>query len=370
MKWPVAVALFVGSVGIVLVPTRPALAQVAIVPAASYTQGVPVNKTNKPLVQAFSVYNATTKKYVTLTASVVIPPIMPAMKGPPPVPAETPAEASQRKAMALVDALNMQITNAINLGTLPAGTPMFSITTQPATLPAFNAFGQPVDARGIPIAISGNPQAQIPNRLAGFAIVQLPAGNTYVAKGSSDPTGEPKTAGGPGGGVGPIPPPPPPRMGSMGGGGASMGDAEGGDPISFGFFDTEGLNANCMPSVPNDLASLPLLSSLGCPGDYIATIDTTPGEDDENALSALAEAFDADFESQGFTASYNPATDLLTLDQPLLGYSEVYAGDLDPGLNFYAQAPIPEPSSVLFLGAGLIGLRILRQRARGHSSHW
>ncbi len=98
---------------------------------------------------------------------------------------------------------------------------------------------------------------------------------------------------------------------SMGGSGSSMGFSTGVDPtgaqsvVAFGFFEPDGLT-NCTPLVPTD-----------CPGVDIATISPGIGETDAQILGDLALQFNSLFGPEGHTASYDPVTDTLQLDQPL-----------------------------------------------------
>src|SRR5579875_3664265 len=217
---------------------------------------------------------------------------------------------------------------------------------------AVDLFGRPLNAFGQPTPPFPGPQAMVPNRLAGFAIVTIPGMTAIgtVAQGYRNRTLEPgggnfmQGGGGGGGGGG--------SRGSMGGGGAMSGDATGDDAsgtgpssVSFGLYDPQGLDANCNSSP--DLTSLPL-----CPGDFIATVNPTAGENDGQVLSALANAFNHDFGTLGLSASYDPLTDLLSLDQPLNFPNMLLVDNSDPGLELDpVQVAIPEPASILLLAA-------------------
>ena len=340
MSMRIAAAVITASFGALLVSMHTAQAQGM---NYVYTQAVPRQSGTDVLV--FFI------KGVKLTAPAVVTKVA----------TDTPAQASQRKAKEWVDAINKAIAGAILAGKLPAGTPMATIATQPAMVGAVDLFGRPLNAFGQPTPPFPGPQAMVPNRLAGFAIVTIPGMTAIgtVAQGYRNRTLEPGGGnfmqGGGGGG----------SRGSMGGGGAMSGDATGDDAsgtgpssVSFGLYDPQGLDANCNSSP--DLTSLPL-----CPGDFIATVNPTAGENDGQVLSALANAFNHDFGTLGLSASYDPLTDLLSLDQPLNFPNMLLVDNSDPGLELDpVQVAIPEPASILLLGAGLIGLGVLLRRAR------
>lgn len=281
---------------------------------------------------------------------------------------ETLAQASQRKAQALVGALNTQITAAIAAGTLPANTAMATLGTAPATVQAVDRFGNLLflDAFGRPTQVNTGVPFMIANNMAGFGVVSVqnmtqlgddpknPPKNPKDR--AQDPTGEIAV-----GNFRPVPMNGNSR-GALDGTGAGSGVAMGKDvngapsAISFGVFALQGQDAACAPAMP---------PTTSCPGDFIATINPTPGEDDEQVLSALAAQFDGLFSTDGLTATYDPATDSLALDQALTPFESLFAQNTDPGLDLDSfLAVVPEPASFALLGASLVTLAVCRRRFR------
>jgi hypothetical protein len=93
--------------------------------------------------------------------------------------------------------------------------------------------------------------------------------------------------------------------------------------------------------------------------------------DDEQVLTDLEELFNADFGADGYTATYDPLTDTLSVDQALPSVDFTWSADSDTGLfvedsmNTY---PATEPGSPLLLGTGLACLAaIVRRRPAPHT---
>jgi len=138
---------------------------------------------------------------------------------------------------------------------------------------------------------------------------------------------------------------------SFGGLGSDTGSATGLDPsnnpsvVGFGFID--------------------LTSST--PIDYIAAFQPLAGMTDADVLTYLALLFTQDFGTSGFTASYDPLTDRLSIDQALPSVDVTWSADSDTGLFLDdAVSTIPEPGSLVMLGTGLVGwvvLEVGRRRA-------
>lgn len=346
-----------------------ALAQVPVVPASDNPVGVPIKPATMkmPLVQGFQIYNPKTKKYVSLFAR--INDLAAIMKGA--MPPETKAEASQRKAQAVADAMNKAIASAILAGKLPAGTPMITVGTAPAMVGATNLLGQPINAKGQPIPPFPGPQKMVPNAIAGYGVLQFPAGTLFATSPSNrDPTGEPRTGaatGMPAGNRGT------PASGGMYGPRGSLdGPATGDDGtgtktpsvVAFGIYEPQALDTGCpaFSSDPGDLAALALPAARSCTGNFIVSVNPTAGENDEQVLSTLAAEFNTDFSADGLSATFNLGSDTLLLDQPIYGPVSLFVENTDSGLDFEPiLGSIPEPSSALLLAAALAGLGVLRR---------
>jgi hypothetical protein len=279
---------------------------------------------------------------------------------------ETLAQASQRKGQALVTAVNNQIAAAIANGTLPANQAMATLAAAPATIQAADRFGNLLylDRFGRPTPVNTGVPYIINNNLAGYGVVSVP-NVTQLGDDpkkppknprdrAQDPTGEiaagnfkPVINNGGGTGV----------QGAMLGTGATQGAATGRDAtgaassVSFGVFDAQGQDAACAPTLP---------PASRCPGDFIATINPVSGENDGQVLGDLASLFNSLFSVDGLTASYDPLTDALFLDQALTPFEMLFTQNTDPGLELDAFLGVPEPATILVLGGGLIMLIAVR----------
>ena len=147
----------------------------------------------------------------------------------------------------------------------------------------------------------------------------------------------------------------------MGGAGAGTGLSTGVDPlgassfVSFGVFDPRGLDAGCQPDFP---PASPL-----CPGEFIATLFPSAGSTDSQILSGLASLFNSLYTSFGYTATYDPFTDLLSLDKPIGNYETLFTQNTDSGLELDPVVEIvtPEPVSVVLVVTGLLVIGLARR---------
>jgi hypothetical protein len=237
---------------------------------------------------------------------------------------ETAVQASARKAAAVQAAINAAIT----AGTLPGVT----VAVKQAMVPGVVGY----TARGQPII----------GLVPGMSWVQITGVTKAVTVGKGDPT---KEAGGggnwqPGGGG----PPPPSMKPSMSGSGSSSGLSTGEDPmgdpsvVGFGFYD------------PTETD----------PTLFIAALTPTPGEDDEEVMENLADIFNEDYSSDGYTVTYDASDDTLSLDQSIPNQDLMWFSDSDTGLAFSGDDEVvaPEPASLILLGTGLLLLAGLRDR--------
>jgi hypothetical protein len=265
---------------------------------------------------------------------------------------ETPAQASQRKAAAIVAEINKGITAAIANGQLPAGTAMATVATQPATVPNVDKNGNP---------IPGQPATK-PNAIVGYGTIVLPNFTGFgdpkdFNKDFRDPSGEPKGSAirRRGGGSGSP-------KGGMNGTGSSTGLSTGFDPlgfpsfVAFGLFEPRALASDCATDT---------FFISDCPGAYIATLGLLPGMNDAQVFNMLASLFNSQFAASGFTATYDPALDLLSIDQPLNNFLTLYTQNTDPGLILGPTLNVvPEPSSLLLFGTALSTVALVGARRR------
>ena len=113
--------------------------------------------------------------------------------------------------------------------------------------------------------------------------------------------------------------------------------------VGFGFWD---------PTVSN-------------PTLFIDAVFPTSGENDGQVLTALASLFNSDFAGDGYTATYNPLTDTLMLDQAIPGTDLMWFADTDTGLNLLGDnPPTPLPAALPLFATGLAAFGLLSWRRR------
>jgi hypothetical protein len=89
------------------------------------------------------------------------------------------------------------------------------------------------------------------------------------------------------------------------------------------------------------------------------------GETNAQVLNDLATLFDSLFSADGLTATFDPLTVALSLDQQLTPFETLFTQNTDPGLELDAfLAPVPEPPTILMLGVGLASLGTLLRKRR------
>jgi hypothetical protein len=240
---------------------------------------------------------------------------------------ETVVQASARKA----DSVKMAIDAAVTAGTLP------------------NNVTATVKQAMVPTVVRGPGGVPVRVMVPGLSWIQIAGVSKAVSVGTlkqPDPT---KEAGGganwqanPGGQT-------PSTRPSMSGSGSSSGLSSGLDPsgnqslVGFGFWD---------PTMSN-------------PTLFIDAVFPTSGENDGQVLGDLASLFNSDFASNGFTATYDPLTDTLTLDQAIPGTNFMWFADTDTGLNFIGDnPPTPLPAALPLFATGLGALGLLAWRRK------
>jgi len=78
---------------------------------------------------------------------------------------------------------------------------------------------------------------------------------------------------------------------------------------------------------------------------------------DASVLTVLASLFTENFGPSGFTASYDPLSDRLSIDQSLPSVDVTWSANSDTGLFLDdAITPTPEPGSLVLVGTLLLGL--------------
>lgn len=130
--------------------------------------------------------------------------------------------------------------------------------------------------------------------------------------------------------------------------------------------DLDGLQSDVSFGLVND-------TDPSNPISYLASVFPTVGEDDEQVLMQLTGVFNTDFNADGFSATFNPLTDTLQLNQTLSSNFLVYSQDDDTGLggssdgggylNAFVSTPCPLPNPAVGV-ALLAGLFLLPFKAR------
>ena len=133
--------------------------------------------------------------------------------------------------------------------------------------------------------------------------------------------------------------------GTLVGTGAAKGLSTGldgsGDPsiVGFGFID---------------------YSSPSTPANFITAFLPVSGMTDYDIMTTLESLFEEDFASLGYTATYDPINDVLSIDQLLPSTSMLWSANSDTGLLLNLSAnTVPEPSSFGLLATGILGFSLL-----------
>jgi hypothetical protein len=101
------------------------------------------------------------------------------------------------------------------------------------------------------------------------------------------------------------------------------------------------------------------------PVDYIAAFDPPSGLIGADVLGILANLFNEDFSTDGYTATYDPTTDTLSIDQLLPAVDMLWSANSDTGLDLESStSSVPEPSPLPLLAIAMIALSILSCRQR------
>jgi PEP-CTERM motif len=127
---------------------------------------------------------------------------------------------------------------------------------------------------------------------------------------------------------------------------AATGVDGSGDPsiVGFGFVDETGSS----------------------PVYYTESLEVSAGMTDSDVDNSLVDMFDSDYESLGYTLSYDSSDDTLSTDQELPAVDEIWSSDSDTGLDIIANTEVPEPASLSVLAIGGAALMLRRRRtARG-----
>jgi hypothetical protein len=101
------------------------------------------------------------------------------------------------------------------------------------------------------------------------------------------------------------------------------------------------------------------------PIDYIAAIDPTSGMTDAQVLTDLEDLFNQDYSADGYTASYDPFTDTLSINQLLPLVDFTWSSDTDTTMyveDSMNTFPTPEPGALLLTGTGLTALAVFLRR--------